>query len=728
MLFLKKRGLSASGRAAVMQAQPSAAAETYEAVVETLQPEEDDVAIPQDDISQISGDPIQQLFTTLGKFHRHLNKAQNAPDNGEWCDECMNELMTGLDISIACEWTPVKDALIDAARILHSYEEVGKAGLCVPFLRDSYELLSLMVGDLIVDTVRTGVKKKWRDHYMRAVEELESHDISLVEDEEREVTLEHNSAASATETATRPDLRDERQKRDAASAPAHDAAREKENQQEAPDVPEDNASQENETVTETDKAADDAVMPETPENTAQHLAAELDDMNFDLPALSESAREDSAKNKQDTPDDDTPFPPASGEEETPFDGSLFDEKGDVGARETEDLLPFDPGNGSKDNDVQDVPVEDKQSNAASVKAQEDRASASECKEEPGDEILASVAATPPERVSDQPEKTNGGEGSQAVVNPPADRATEEEPLLKREEDEATGPEQTSQEQEGEAASQKQADDQTQKASPEQASGQANATTDAAAPSKEDAPDAPADRSAADEERGASETVTPATLLQRALDAITVGDTSNTKEIALELAVVMARSEYEQAREELGKAERTLLENGRVIKQTEAKISETEGDLSRTEELLAARDGERGACREQIGVIDDELNGMSAELADIDAQIAALQQRRREQVNRIENKQAEREEAIDSESRAQTEMEALSQETDNIRERLTEAQEEVRRHNAERRAIELTIIQAREEMEARRLSLAAIEQTRRPDATSPKTETESDSLL
>ena len=120
--------------------------------------------------------------------------------------------------------------------------------------------------------------------------------------------------------------------------------------------------------------------------------------------------------------------------------------------------------------------------------------------------------------------------------------------------------------------------------------------------------------------------------------------------------------------------------------------------------------------------------MAAELADIDAQIAALQQKRKEQLNRIENKQAEQEEAIDAESRAQTEMEALNQETETIREQLEEARDEAHNQHAGRRAIELDIIRAQEEMESRRLSLAAIERTLNPNNDAPPVFEESDSLL
>ena len=629
MRFGKKRGLIASGRKTSKQMQPSAPDAASESVHHTAlppQPEEENVASLQDDISQVSGDPIQQLFTTLGKFHRQLNKAQHAPNGEGWCDECMNELMAGLEISIAREWTPIKDALIDTARILHSYEQVGKAGLCVPFLKDSYELLSLMVGDLIVDTVRAGVKQKWREHYAKAVEELESRGIALVEDEE----CEASSPSHATVPPPSPEI-----EKPAASfkveAPAMTSPEEK----------------------------DESV--ETPEQASQKLAAELDDLEFDLPPLSEKSSEKAEDKEPDSSGDILAFPTSSKEEETPF-----EETPEQDTLEEKDLLKLD---GFETSPQEQAPADanDKIGNETAGKD-------------------GATALEQDEQDTDVREDAKQEEPAEAQT----DLLTSEEPAHEANLDLDRKP-----------------------ASPE---------PPAAATERETPPPTQEKKSI----RSAEES--HAALLQRVQAAITSGDTRNTKAMALELAVAMARLEYEQSRQDLAAAEQLLLENGRIIEQGQAKVAQMENDLLRAEELLAARDGERNANREQISVIDEELSALSSELADIDAQIVALQQKRMEQENRIKNKKAEHEEAIDSESRSQTELEALSQETESIRENLENARNDVRQRNTERRSIELDIVKAQEEMEMRRLSLSTIENTLHPGSAPPTEELEGETLL
>lgn len=576
----------------------------------------------QDDLSQVSGDPIQQLFTTLGKFHRQLNKAQHAPNGEGWCDECMNELMAGLEISIAREWTPIRDALIDTARILHSYEQVGKAGLCVPFLKDSYELLSLMVGDLIVDTVRAGVKQKWREHYTKAVGELQSRDIPLVEDEGHETSSPSLAKAPAPQpTIEQPVTSTEKQA----------------------------------TVIAPTEESDES--KETPDQVSQKLAAELDDIEFDLPPLSEKLSEEVKDKEFETSGDILAFPASSKEEETPF-----EEAPEQDSLEEKDLLKLD-GFETAPEEQAPADTDDRLKDEAVTK---NEAAAPE-NEEPGTDVRNDAKQEKPEEVQ-------------------TDLLTPEEPTDNLDRHTASPEPPT-------AAVEKKT------AAPEQGSKVARSAEEA-----------------------------HAALLQRVQAAITSGDTRNTKAMALELAVAMARLEYEQAREDLAAAEQLLLENGRVIEQGQAKVAQMENDLLRAEELLAARDGERNANREQIDAIDEELSALSAELADIDAQIVALQQKRVEQENRIKNKTEEHEAAIDTESRTQTELESLAQETDSIRDNLENARNDVRRRNTERRSIELDIVKAQEEVEMRRLSLSTIENTLHPGNTPPVQEPQGETLL
>lgn len=132
----------------------------------------------------VAGDPTQRLLTALGRFQLQVARAEAGTPQEQWCDECMNQLITGIELSVDQGWDNVMQALTDTARVLHSYEIVAKASQCVPFLQDSYEILCLMVGDIIVDNVRSGVMVKWKEQYQRALDDLLRAGIPLVEDDE----------------------------------------------------------------------------------------------------------------------------------------------------------------------------------------------------------------------------------------------------------------------------------------------------------------------------------------------------------------------------------------------------------------------------------------------------------------------------------------------------------------------------------------------------------------
>lgn len=148
-----------------------------------LEEEENAMTPPPQEESMVAGDPTQRLLTALGRFQRQVSRAEEGAPQETWCDECMNQLITGIEIALNEDWADVKEALTDVARILQTYEDVGRASESIYFLKDSYEILCLMVGDLIVGNVRSGVMKKWQDRYERALDELGDAGLTLVDDE-----------------------------------------------------------------------------------------------------------------------------------------------------------------------------------------------------------------------------------------------------------------------------------------------------------------------------------------------------------------------------------------------------------------------------------------------------------------------------------------------------------------------------------------------------------------
>lgn len=154
-----------------------------------LSPSEEDTQVGEGRSSGASGyapqgDQTQRFLTALGRFQRQIDRAQAGRRQDDWGEECMHQLVDALEIAIAQGWKDVVRTLTETARVLQSCSAAGETPRCVPFLAEAYEILCMMVGDLIVGNVRSGVTEKWRARYARAVADLESAGIPLWADEE----------------------------------------------------------------------------------------------------------------------------------------------------------------------------------------------------------------------------------------------------------------------------------------------------------------------------------------------------------------------------------------------------------------------------------------------------------------------------------------------------------------------------------------------------------------
>ena len=169
-----------------------------------------DIALPSalpvtDNLAEdpaMTSDPTQRLLTALGRFQRQFVKARNGAPQEHWSDECMNYLIQSVEIAVEQRWQDLVEALTETGRVLQTYENAGRANECVAFLADSYEILCLMVGDLIVDKVRSGVIRKWRERYQLALEDIASKGLVLVRDDE-----ERRQARTQAATQRGPSLR-----------------------------------------------------------------------------------------------------------------------------------------------------------------------------------------------------------------------------------------------------------------------------------------------------------------------------------------------------------------------------------------------------------------------------------------------------------------------------------------------------------------------------------------
>ncbi|MCH7959410.1 MAG: hypothetical protein IID08_04740 [Candidatus Hydrogenedentes bacterium] len=131
-----------------------------------------------------STESTQNLLTALGRFQRQLTDAHGDSSSSSWSDECMNQLITAVDISLAQEWMPIVEALTDTGRILQTYKNSDRAQDAVPFLNDAYEVLCLLVGDLIVENDSGALVSNWRRLYSGAVRAIEDTGLVLARDDD----------------------------------------------------------------------------------------------------------------------------------------------------------------------------------------------------------------------------------------------------------------------------------------------------------------------------------------------------------------------------------------------------------------------------------------------------------------------------------------------------------------------------------------------------------------
>ncbi|MBP8128452.1 MAG: hypothetical protein KA184_02645 [Candidatus Hydrogenedentes bacterium] len=253
------------------------------------------------------GDPTHRLLTALGRFQRQVSRAESGALQSQWCDECMNQIIAGIELSMTQGWNDVTQALTDTARVLHSYERVERAQQCVSFLQDSYEILCLMVGDLIVDNVRSGVMQKWRERFRRAVEDMQHLGISLVEDdgdaeEEIETAVEMRGAAPAV------------------------AAQEPEEQGSLFELTDSNAEDEEEAEAVANAPAADPVM--APAFVEPGLTPASAEDSGNLPALGDLLEEEQEEEEEET--EETQEEPEPGEEEPVLeDTGVFEPAGET---------------------------------------------------------------------------------------------------------------------------------------------------------------------------------------------------------------------------------------------------------------------------------------------------------------------------------------------------------------------------------------------------------------
>jgi hypothetical protein len=545
----------------------------------------------------IDTDPTQRLLTVLGRFQRQVNLADSGAPADQWVDACIDQVVGGIEIAFESGWDGVKEALTDTARVLQSYDDGGDPQGAVPFLLDAYEILCLMVGDLIVDNVRSGVMRKWRERYAQAVEQLHASGHRLVDDENPE------QEARATTTGT-PSNITPFQPRALSPIEEHDVE-----------------------LRDLASEADDEDDEDTP---------------FEPPSFQEPVDALSQ--------DDGEAESAWNEEENPYleqelEAALEEEAVEADAPEA----PF----GDVPDADEAVTEEEVRYEAMSVEEYlASRAEEAE-EEEPAEvEYLVEVEAVLEE---DMPDETP--EPILAVMEPPAPApapvpAPQQDLFdLAMSEIEA-------------AAHQEPAPAAAPVAAPlgELFEGLPEEAAEVYAVEAAEAAPEPVAVEAARPEPDPETTPepTPERLWTSARDAMSRGDVSDAKVLALRLAADMAILEARRAEDSVEEAADLLEQVSAAIAEAEQRVADSETHLEDTQQQRSQREQDLDAKREQVIAAEERVTEVEIGIADIEQQIAELQAKLAEEAARLKESQA----VLDAE---QNDEQAISEEIAQLRE-------------------------------------------------------------
>lgn len=630
-------------------------------------------------------DPTNRLLTALGRFHREVLKAREGGAHTQWPDICMNQLIGAVEIALAQGWDEVVEALGDTGRVLQSYSEAGRAGHSVAFLEDAYEILCLMVGDLIVGSVRAGVVQKWSDRYRRAVEDLEAEGLRLVDDEEAGGSAPPVTRPAETATADRsfeplPSL-DE-------LAPLED---ELETQTDAStdEDAEDSGSAEPRFTALLDTVSEALALIE--QNPAVQHPAAFATIADAVDTLEQEARAEDrvgaaiaseamlrlcegAQQVEGLIEDRFfelayAFPGLYAE----ADGDGADAAVDQWLVDCEDLLTAWSSPATPDasptlpaTPPADEPLEDDPFDAAALEA------ASLAREQPDPseidlpDLDAELTTDPPDAIEEA--VSTSGEVSDAD----AARAVAE--LLEA----------------GEEV-------------PEPSIGEAPSVEHEALETL----DVPAE---AIQELVEEQIDTPQQILKVAQQAVTEGRAANAKLLLLQAAASIAETEALESEEAVERIAGRIQDEAQAIEAAMRAVTEAEAAVTEAEQTVSSGSEELSAGRERIEERTGEVAAVESRITTIDEEIRALEARRAEEVATLEAAQRALAEAEQAVSDSETALAAREASEVEARQRLEETRARVKQHQRRRSEYETELDRMRAELRARSESLAELQQT------------------
>lgn len=608
-----------------------------------------------------SADPTQMLLTVLGRFNRAVAKAEANPQ-GSWTDECIEQIVAGIEIAVRNHWDNLREALTDTARILQTYEDADIPYEAVYFLKDSYEILCLMVGDLIVDNVRSGAMNKWRERYHLAVKELERFGLEPIPDdmpEEAPIPAAPAAARGQIIPFNAPQRRDDA-----------DAFNMTEEVVAAPPQQPDAFAEDAEAIQE-----ESPYVPEVPE-TESELIIEVEDRRIYVPddAVEAEAEAEEEPALWSLPEETLPAAEdaaAAAEEEIAQEMLLFEES--LAAKTA-------PESREEDTETEAVDIE--------VIAVE-RASDEEL--ENTDEEIAIVAEAPAQETAAAMHTATFETGDEAAMSAAEAEAAAEDALAVLSTRPERAPARLEQEEDLFSSIEATVPEETPAAEAVHGAAIAQPATAAAAST------APAEG-------------TPEHLLYSAQAAMARGDIASAKLLALQVAADMARIEAERAAVELGRAKTLREETCGQIQNAQREVAAAEASLGARLQARATQERALAAKRAEIRGIEESMAEIEQGIRQIDEQIARLQAQREAECERLGEVQAVDAAERREESRLIEEIEVLGAQEQDAEQALRAARGRVAALEEERSKREAAIREAEAALAARLEAVADIDGT------------------
>lgn len=683
--------------------------------------------------------PVQQMLAVLGEVHE-MAEAVAAGNAGElWSDECMNQLIHGVEIGLAQSWGEVVDAFADAGRVLQSYENGGRADEAAPFLLDSYDLLCAMITDSMNESPRPEIHERWRDRYQQEVNRLDEAGIDLVRDEEIESGEAGDTAGD--EPFAFPDLNQT------------SLGQLKSNDDDLPTLDElppleSMLGGATESAAEAPKRA----QPESEPDYANELdlayaadeEAELDSAVAKAPLEDESAGTAEVQRENENPLENAEHAPQSAQPSrtvVEFVDRICEELAGLSQRdEQERMLALEmiqggvaalkreavkeghstsaelcdelmkaglfvgQSGGEIDERFADlgfgfcgVYVE-AMNNPTSENVSEWRTECRELIEEWAEDAAEAGEAPQAEPAAEQASPAADEETPGETPEPAPEQPAAQEPPTEESETIDEAPEEALEQIAAAAEEPPQPDEEPEPEEP-------FAESPASEPQESPAPVASA---AAMQARAG--TVESQDLFAKAQEALMRGDGEAAKALALQAAAMIAETEVEKAEERLRDAEARLKANINATEEARSEVKHSEKLVMNAASDVAAGETTLGKAKSHTAKTAHEVEEAQEEVAELERQIAELQAKLEEQMQEVAAVQQRLEEAKQQEGASEEQVEQLREAEKEARKNLEAARQRVKDYQRIMADIESEMEQAREDLSRQRTSLTDINQT------------------